>query len=74
MKQIWYYFNTLQVTSTFADEMLIHKPANVEMINGAYHDIINVKVIPDSMMLQIQQQFGMRLNESTSPNSTITSS
>ena len=29
MKQIWFYFNTLQVSSTFADEMLINKPANV---------------------------------------------
>ena len=53
MKQIWYYFNTLQVASTFADEMLINKPANVEMIDGAYHDIINVKIIPDSAMLNL---------------------
>ena len=74
MKQIWYYFNTLQVASTFADEMLINKPANVEMINGAYHDIINVKMIPDNAMLNIQQQFGMRLNGSSSPNNTVTNS
>ena len=43
------------MASTFADEMMIEKPANVDMINDAYYNIINVKIIPESAMLKLQQ-------------------
>ncbi len=66
MKKLWFYFNTLQLSSTFTEFNLVKLPANVQMVKKSYDNIIHVKPIPAEMMTKIKAQFGI----TTPTNST----
>jgi len=42
MKKLWFYFNTIQLSSSFIDFAYVAPPANVEMIKSSYEKIIHV--------------------------------
>ena len=43
------------MASTFTQFIMVNKPANVEMVDKAYYDIINVKIIPDKVLEDLKQ-------------------
>lgn len=59
MKKLWFYFNTIQLASTFTDFHLVKLPANVSMVKKSYENIIHVKPIPDELMVKLKAQFGI---------------
>ena len=59
MKKLWFYFNTIQVADTFTEFSNVKPPANVAMLQKAYKDIINVKVVPDPVADEIKANLGM---------------
>ena len=75
MKKLWFYFNTLQVTDSLVKFRNVKMPANVELVQKAYNDIIHVKMIPDELMNGLKQQLGISSNETSAEatNATDTS-
>lgn len=75
MKKLWFYFNTLQVTDSLVKFRNVKMPANVELVQKAYNDIIHVKMIPDELMNGLKQQLGISSNETSAEatNATATS-
>ena len=75
MKKLWFYFNTLQVTDSLVKFRNVKMPANVELVQKAYNDIIHVKLIPDELMNGLKQQLGISSNETSAEatNATDTS-
>ena len=75
MKKLWFYFNTLQVTDSLVKFRNVKMPANVELVQKAYNDIIHVKLIPDELMNGLKQQLGISSNETSAEatNATATS-
>jgi len=59
MKKLWFYFNTIQLASTFTYFNLVKAPANVTMVKSAYEKIINLKLIPDQTIAQIKASIGL---------------
>lgn len=59
MKKLWFYFNTIQLASTFIYFNLVRAPANVTMVKSAYEKIINLKLIPDQTIAQIKASIGL---------------
>jgi hypothetical protein len=59
MKKLWFYFNTVQLGSTFTDFSNNKLPANVEMVKKSYDNMIKVKVIPDELMNNVKAMFGI---------------
>ena len=60
MKKLWFYFNTLQLASTFTEFNLVKTPANVSMVKKSYESIIHVKLIPESLMTKLKACFGIK--------------
>ena len=54
MKKLWFYFNTMQLVDTFTEFHSVKSPANVQMISDAYKDIINVQMLPPSVIDKIK--------------------
>jgi energy-converting hydrogenase Eha subunit A len=60
MKKLWFYFNTVQLASTFTEFNLVKTPANVSMVKKSYDSIIHVKLIPDELMTKVKALFGIK--------------
>lgn len=53
MKKLWFYFNTIQLGSTYTEFAYVKSPANVAMVKKSYDKIINVQPIPDEFKDQL---------------------
>ena len=62
MKQLWFYFNTMQLADTYTEFTNVKAPGNVKMISDAYKDIINVQAIPTSVMNKFKAYIGIKTN------------
>ena len=59
MKKLWFFFNTVQLASTFTEFNLVKSPANVTLIKKAYDKIVNLKILPDGFIDQLIANVGI---------------
>ena len=59
MKKLWFYFNTVQLANSYTDFNLVQTPANVNMVKSAYDKIINLKIVPEQIMVNIKASLGL---------------
>jgi hypothetical protein len=57
MKRLWAFFHAMQLIDSFSYMTQIGLSANALILATGYRDIINAKIIPDSIFKKILQVF-----------------
>ena len=59
MGKLWFFFNTVQLGSSFTMFNLVRAPANVSLLKKAYDKIVNLKILPDGFIDQQLANLGI---------------
>jgi hypothetical protein len=57
MKKLWAFFHAMQIIESLNQLIMAGLPVNAEIFQKGYHDIVNAKLIPDSVMEKIKAAF-----------------
>ena len=54
MKKLWAFFHAMQIIESLSQLITASLPVNAGILQKGYHDIINAKLIPDSVIGKIK--------------------